>query len=209
MDEIRVDDIQTIEKPMDSGEDMLLVQIDAFRAKAKQLQVLINAKEQKAKDLEELVREKEDKNVKLQEELTRKQEEADQLVKDVETQVDRMMQLVKINMDQLNGDIKKQVSDNQESAASQSRHLSDTLQTMSEGLESISRELADKTHSENVLLYRNIQDLVKEHDKSEEELQEAKAQYKSLKRFMISLTVLSVISIAVGACSLLSLFGII
>ena len=52
-------------------EDNLLVQIDAFRDKAKQLQGLINAKQNRVRELEGLVAEKEEQNQKLQDELLR------------------------------------------------------------------------------------------------------------------------------------------
>ena len=192
----------------DNGEDLLLEQIDAFRDKATQLSQLIAAKEQKAAELEALVREKEAINIKLQEELNRKQEEADNLVADVETQVDRMMQVVKNNMDQLELDIKGQVSDNQESYETHNRNLQDTLRNVSAGLDTIQNELSEKTHSESVHLYRLIQDLLKEHDNSEEQAVKALEHYSSLKSLAIANIVLIVFSLGVSAAALLISLGI-
>ncbi len=194
---------------LDNGEDLLLEQIDAFREKATQLQQLIAAKEQKAAELEALVREKEAINVKLQEELNQKQEEADGLVADVETQVDRMMQVVKNNMDQLELDIKGQVNNNQESYETHNRNLQDTLRSVSAGLDTIQSELSEKTHSESVHLYRLIQDLLKEHDNSEEQELKAVEHYASLKKFSVVIIVLLAVTLGVSigalALSLLSL----
>lgn len=192
----------------DNGEDLLLEQIDAFRDKATQLQQLIQAKEQKAAELEALVREKEAINVKLQEELNRKQEEADGLVADVETQVDRMMQVVKNNMDQLELDIKGQVNDNQESYETHNRNLQDTLRNVSAGLDNIQSELSEKTHSESVHLYRLIQDLLKEHDNSEEQAVKALEHYQSLKKLSITGIVLVVLSLGVSIAAFLLSLGI-
>ena len=193
---------------IDNGEDLLLSQIDAFREKATQLQQLILAKEQKAAELEELVKEKEAINVQLQEELNKKQEEADSLVADVETQVDRMMQVVKNNMDQLELDIKGQVNDNQESYETHNKNLQDTLRNVSAGLDSIQSELSEKTHSESVHLYRLIQDLLKEHDNSEEQAVKALEHYSSLKKLSVVAIVLLAANLGVGIAGLLLSLGI-
>ncbi len=195
-------------QPADNGEDLLLEQIDAFREKATQLQQLIAQKERKAAELEALVREKEAINVKLQDELSRKQQEADSLVADVETQVDRMMQVVKNNMDQLEIDIKGQVSDNQDSYEAHNRNLQDTLKNVSDGLDTIQNELSEKTHSESVHLYRLIQDLLKEHDNSEEQAKKAAEHYVSLKKLSVVVIVLLVVTFGVSVASLILSLGI-
>ncbi len=192
-----------------SGEDLLIAEIDAFRDKATKLQRLISEKENKAAELEALVLEKEATNIRLQEELNRKQQEADSLVSDVETQVDRMMQTVKSNMDQLGIDIKDQVEGNQEAYETQHKSLQESLSQVSDYLDSVSSELSEKTHSESVHLYRLIQDLLKEYDKSEEQANTAIAHYKSLKSISIVLIVLLVLTLGVSVVSLLISLGII
>ncbi|MBO6130315.1 MAG: hypothetical protein J6P79_15690 [Pseudobutyrivibrio sp.] len=193
---------------VDNGEDLLLEQIDAFREKATQLQQLIAQKEHKAAELEALVREKEAINVKLQEELSKKQEEADNLVADVETQVDRMMQVVKSNMDKLETDVKGQVSNNQEAYEAHNRSLQDTLKNVSDGLDTIQNELSEKTHSESVHLYRLIQDLLKEHDSSEEQALKAVEHYSSLKKLSVIVIVILVLCLGVSIASLILSLGI-
>ena len=194
--------------PVENGEDLLLEQIDAFREKATHLQQLILQKEHKAAELEALVKEKEAINVKLQDELSRKQEEADNLVADVETQVDRMMQVVKLNMDQLEIDIKGQVSNNQESYEEHNRNLQDTLKNVSDGLDSIQNELSEKTHSESVHLYRLIQDLLKEHDNSEEQALKAAEHYCSLKKLSVVVIILLVLTMGVSIASFILSLGV-
>ncbi len=135
------EEVHTGEPAEESGEDMLLVQIDAFRDKARQLQSFISAKERKVKELEALVRAKEAKNIELQQILAKKQAEADGIVKDVETQVDRMMQNMKASMDDLEGRIATQVSNNEMAAAEQTREVRDTLQNMSTGLADVTTGL--------------------------------------------------------------------
>ena len=186
-----------------SVEDMLLAQIDAFRDKAKQLQGLINAKEQKVKDLEAMVQEKELRNAQLQNELAEKQAEADSIAADVETQVDRMMQTLRGNMDNLEKRIEEQVADNQENAATQTKEMRDTLQEMTSGLDAIKGELSEKVHSENVKQYRNIQDLLKELDNSEEENQNTMAKFAMLKKRTTGLTVFAIINIVLSGVTML------
>ncbi|MCR4695323.1 MAG: hypothetical protein K5773_08400 [Pseudobutyrivibrio sp.] len=197
-----------MENIIDEGEDLLLKEIDAFRNKAKQLQDLIAQKEQKAAELEAVVLEKEAINVKLQDELTRKQQEADGLVADVETQVDRMMQVVKSNMEQLEIDIKDQVNGNQSSYEEQNRTLQDTLKNVSDGLDTIQNELSEKTHSESVHLYRLIQDLLKEHDTTEAQAAKALEHYSSLKKLLIAVIVLLVMTMGVSVASFVMSLGI-
>lgn len=191
-----------------SGEDMLLAQIDAFRDKAKQLQTLISAKERKVKELEAMVRAKELRNNQLQDELAKKQAEADSIASDVETQVDRMMQTLRASVDSLEKRIEEQVADNQEQAAVQTQSVKDTLEDMTAGLDVIKGELSEKVHSENVLQYRNIQDLLKELDSREEDAKRNELAFAAVKKRIIFVTIFTIINIVATVVLLLATFGI-
>ena len=205
----------TVQNQMDemfeepSGEDMLLAQIDAFRDKAKQLQTLISAKERKVKELEAMVRAKEERNSQLQEELAKKQAEADGIAADVETQVDRMMQTLRGSVDDLEERIQQQVADNQEKAAVQTQAVKDTLEDMTSGLDAIKGELSEKVHSENVLQYRNIQDLLKELDNREEAAKKSEEEFSVVKKRITMVTVVSVLNVIAVVTLILATFGII
>ena len=194
-------------------EDNLLVQIDAFRDKAKQLQGLINAKQNRVRELETLVAEKEEQNQQLQEELTKKQEEADGLVTSVEAQVDRMLKSLRGNMDDFNDNVAKQVSDTQEEAKKQSATIQESVDKINESLETLKNEIGSRIHSENVKVYRNVQDLFKE---QEEKMSAADVAYqvelenkvRSLKRGIGAVITLSVVSIAILVVILLTVMGI-
>ena len=209
MEEIKVQDQmdEMFEEP--SGEDMLLAQIDAFRDKAKQLQTLISAKERKVKELEAMVRAKEERNSQLQEELAKKQAEADGIAADVETQVDRMMQTLRGSVDDLEERIQQQVADNQEKAAVQTQAVKDTLEDMTSGLDAIKGELSEKVHSENVLQYRNIQDLLKELDNREEAAKKSEEEFSVVKKRITMVTVVSVLNVIAVVTLILATFGII
>lgn len=209
MEEIKVQNQmdEMFEEP--SGEDMLLAQIDAFRDKAKQLQTLISAKERKVKELEAMVRAKEERNSQLQEELAKKQAEADGIAADVETQVDRMMQTLRGSVDDLEERIQQQVADNQEKAAVQTQAVKDTLEDMTSGLDAIKGELSEKVHSENVLQYRNIQDLLKELDNREEAAKKSEEEFSVVKKRITMVMVVSVLNVIAVVTLILATFGII
>lgn len=169
---------QGADAQIEPAEDMLLVQIDAFRDKAKQLQSLIGEKELKVRELENLVYEKQNKINELQDTLAKKQEVADSLVGDMSREVDKMMDSVNASLLDIEKRLESQVSNSEESQEAQNREIKETLGNVGEDLESIKAELSEKVHSENVKVYRNIHDLLRENDKTEEQ---SKALIKKIK----------------------------
>jgi hypothetical protein len=86
--------------------------------------------------------------------------------------------------------------------------LQDTLKNVSAGLDNIQNELSEKTHSESVHLYRLIQDLLKEHDNSEEQARKAVEHYSSLKKFSVIMIVLLVVTMGISVASLILSLGV-
>ena len=80
------------------NEDLLISQIDEFREKAKQLQVLLEAKESKAAELQSLVDERAGKAQELEHILTERQEEADKIVTEFGRKVDALADKVTTKM---------------------------------------------------------------------------------------------------------------
>lgn len=213
----------------DSTEDALLVQIDAFRDKAIRLSGLINANQKKVLSLEAEVKKKEgqisDKEnqiAALQDELSTKQKEADALVTTVETQVDRMLVSVKKEVSTLNNELSGQITrENQEESAriagivdkvnSSVLEIKDYLAHAEEdtSLEDMKEELSEKIHSENVKVYRNIQDTMKEMDHSEQLDISIDEKYRSLKHRSAFLLIVLIINLIVSAVILLMNAGII
>lgn len=168
-------------------DDELFQQIDAFRQKAEDIQSLIKEREDRVSDLEELLRQKEAQNqetqnkiAKLEDELAQKQKEADSLVTNVETQVDRAL-----------GELKQ------------------PLDTMSESVEGMKEGLFEKVHDENVRVYRNIQDLLKERDEQDKRFEETQAMVKKLSGRVGFLTFLMLLNLGVVVAVLLALLDII
>ncbi|MEE3355688.1 MAG: hypothetical protein VZR32_05030 [Candidatus Weimeria sp.] len=213
----------------DFSGDALLVQIDAFRDKAKQLQSLIGAKQKKVVVLESLVKEreaalteKEMKIAQLQKELDVKQAEADSLVTTVETQVDRMLSSMKGDLVHLEQEISEKIATgNQEEAkklADVLAKVSDSIEEIKESLaedpdalslEEVRRELSDKIHSENVRVYRNLTDTVKELDHAEDMNVSMEKRFQSLKRRNAVTTVLLILEFVALVFVLLGVFHVI
>ena len=187
------------------GGDTLLAQIDAFREKAMQLASMINEKESKAKELESVVASYEEKNRLLEEELNVKREEADSLKTDVESQVNRMLASLKDDMNKMGVDISDRVS-----ACSMNINTDDITASVSDYFDNVTRavnsakdELVEKYHSENVRLYRNVQDLMKELDNSDEIILKSQQQYESLKTRFGIVTGLLILNFFIAVCVLI------
>ena len=178
---------EEVKKTMSEQDDLLFQQIDAFRQKAEDIQSLIKEREDRVSDLEEQLRQKEAQNVEtqnkiaqLQDELDKKQQEADSIVANVETQVDRAL-----------GELKQ------------------PLDTMSESVEGMKESLYEKVHDENVRVYRNIQDLLKERDEQDKRFEETQAMVKKLGGKVGFLTFLALLNLGVVVAILLALLDII
>ncbi len=212
----------------DKTEDALLQQIDAFRDKAVRLSGLIDANQKKVVSLETEVRKKEnqisDKEKRiaaLQDELVKKQQEADSLVTTVESQVDRMLSSVKKEVAGLGGGLSSQISrENKEESAkiagvmdkvnSSVTEIKDYLAKASEdkSLQEMKEELSEKIHSENVKVYRNISDTMKEMDHSEQLDISIDEKYHSLKGRFGVLLIVAILNLGISAVLILMKIGI-
>lgn len=193
------------------GGDTLLAQIDAFREKAMQLASMINEKESKAKELEGVVASYEEKNRLLEEELNAKQEEADSLKTDVESQVNRLLSSLKTDMNKMGVDISDRVAactmniNTDDITASVSDYFDKVISAVNDSKD----ELVEKYHSENVRLYRNVQDLMKELDNSDEIILKSQQQYESLKTRFGIVTGLLILNFFIAVCVLILSLNII
>jgi hypothetical protein len=194
---------------LNNGEDLLLVQLDAFRDKALKLQSLINAREKRVKELEALVRTKEAKNLELQQTLYKKQKEADSLVTDVNMRVDGLIGEVREAMKNIEGKLQTQVENNENSSVKQTMAVQDTLTSMNEGLTDLKSEISDKVHSENVKVYRNIQDLLTEKDRTDEATEVINEGFKGVKAQNTFLVLMSILNLGALVVAILLQLGII
>ena len=245
----------------DEGEDMLLNQIDEFRAKAQKIQFLIRSKEKKVKDLETLLREKEIKNIELQNILSKRHREADSVMGDLNDKFDKLIDAVNLHMldikknisndisgedknslkqnilskrhreaDSVMGDlndkfdklidavnlhmldIKKNISNDisgeDKNSLKQTKAIQYTLSSMNDEINGLKKDISDKVHTENVKLYRNIEDSLKSNDYSDRVLANYR-MIRTLKKSMSVIILLSVFNFFGIAILILLRFGLI
>ncbi len=159
-------------------EDFLLKQIDEFREKAKQLQLLLLTKENKVAQLQHIVNERE--------------VEARQLETGVESQMNVMISEVEDKLNHLAEKIASDVNSSNERTAEQTAEMKQTLEEISKQLDTMKLELAEKIHTEDVKCYRNMADLmeelvkrVEENDKLEKGMQSVKGYVRFLSCFAV------------------------
>lgn len=141
-------------------EDFLLRQIDEFREKAKRLQTQLNSKETHLEQLEGTVDEKEGKVRELESVLASRKQEADVIVKTAEKQLQDMTGTLEEKIGELILDVENKLDKNETITKEQTEQLLAQMQSMTEQLDKIKTDLSEKTHSENVKCYRNVQSVL-------------------------------------------------
>lgn len=89
------------------------------------------------------------------------------------------------------------------SMLTQEKKLSESLNGMSRQLDGMKDEISEKIHSEDVKVYRNLQDFIQEQDNSEDEEKKLLKRYKSLRNREYINMVLTVVDIILGVMFLL------
>ncbi len=142
-------------------EDYLLNQIDEFREKAQQLQDLLLSKESKVNELQTIVDEREVKAKELEQILNERQRRADGISEEVSKQIDNLIEKVSAKMEEIGTTIGTDLKEGQKLSEEQVAQLRETLEAITEQLDTIKGELSEKVHTENVKCFRNISDLFK------------------------------------------------
>lgn len=187
----------TMSQKAKNGQDSLLGYIDSFREKAKKLQSLIDERQRKVDELDGLVEEKESKNKFLQAQLDHKQKAAEVVLDDIRIQFES----VQDKLDQSIKHLEQQMSE-----------MTDTLSEKkddSESLGELKEALSEKIHSENVRMYRNLQDYMRENDGKFEIISSITAQLQNVKRKSSAAVVIGIINLILLVVNLLNSFGII
>lgn len=85
------------------------------------------------------------------------------------------------------------------SMLTQEKKLDESMRGMESSLEGVKNELSDKIHAEDVRVYRNLQDFIKEQDHHEEDAKLLESKYKSLRNREYINMILTIINIILGA----------
>ena len=89
------------------------------------------------------------------------------------------------------------------SMLTQEKKLSESLNGMSRQIDGMKDELSEKIHSEDVKVYRNLQDFIQEQDHSDEDEKKLLKRYKSLRNREYINMVLTIVDIILGVMFLL------
>ena len=184
------------------NQDYLLSQIDEFREKAMQLQELLVSRESKAKELQTIVEEREVKAEELQQILDERQEKADGITAEVSKKINVLIDKVAQKMDEVEASMKAELANGNELSAQQAQQLKDTLTEVTTQLETIKGELSEKIHSENVICYRNMADLM---NGIEDKLDD----FTTLHAVVDTNKKLSIVGIVLGGVNLVALIALI
>ena len=158
-------------------EDFLLQQIDEFRDKAKQLQLLVAKKENKVQELQTIVSQKEDKAEQLQHILKERREEADKLLNDFDTQTKALVEGVKSQIlemkDSLNENVTQSGSMAEQKMSELEQRLTKSIVKLEDltklELESVDRQVSERLQSLDQKVTEQLQIM---NDKMANELQE-------------------------------------
>ena len=166
------------------GEDVLLDQIDAFRDKAQQLQSMINAKQSRVAQLEALVNEKEGTINNLQGTMVDRQELSRGINADMSRHFDDMTRSINASLDNIQRKLDEQASNASnggEISEDSIKEITDTVNGLKSDMNSMKEELSEKVHSENVKVYRNINDLITEMKESDNSAENGKEVLKKVR----------------------------
>ena len=96
----------------------------------------------------------------MQQILDERQEKADGITAEVSKKINVLIDKVAQKMDEVEASMKAELANGNELSAQQAQQLKDTLTEVTTQLETIKGELSEKIHSENVICYRNMADLM-------------------------------------------------
>ena len=219
-------------------DDFLIAQIDEFRDKAKHLQEMLNTRKSKAYELQTIVEERESRARELEEMLEEKQEIAAGMSAEVTKQIDSLIVQVHEKMREIETSMKDNVKNQGDNVSEKIDRLNDSitsgmdklsqtvgsqvkeaidepgqkmlnsLEELNEQLLVLKQELSDKVHSENVMCFRNVQDLFKALDEKLEIIEQVEknvsANRKMSKAALVFIIINTLGIVAIG----LQAFGI-
>ena len=133
---------------------------------------------------------------------------ADVLLTGVHGQMEEMINRVEEKLNALSEKIAADVSDSTGRTAEQTAQMQASLQEISQQLDSMKLELAEKIHTEDVKCYRNMQDLIKELTVKLEENDTLEKSLNTVKGYAKCLTWFSVINFVVLVAFILYSLGV-
>ena len=196
--------------------------------KANELQSIVAEREEKAEELKQILDERQEKvdgitaqvekqiDVLIERVNSKMQEIEASMSSELKTYTEDVEKSVK-SVETSTNELKNQISDKVDATLEQTRaiskeqteaneHMLNSLAELSDELVTLKQEISEKVHSENVMCYRNIQDLFKEMDEKVDNVSAVETAVRSTRGFAIAgfaLTIVNTIGlIIVILCSL-------
>ena len=202
-------------KTEEESDDALFAQIDAFKAKAKELSGLIANKQAKVADLENLVSSREQQNEKLKAELELTRKQYKELEDKLDARFDAMKESLTNDLSKTTGDMVEQnreaLEPVRQTVGNVSTELSEVKETTAAVNKSVSgmkEQIFDKVHTESIQSYKNLQEFIKENDHSDENRLSILTSIEKLKGAVTFVGVISVINMGMLVCMLLHILGV-
>lgn len=199
----------------DEADDALLAQIDAFRAKAQELSNLIQNKQAKVADLENMVSSREKQNEKLRAELELTRKQYREIEEKLDARFDTMKDGLSQDMGKYTEDLLEQnkaaqapVLEKVESVGTALNSVDTTVADVNKSVSGLKEQIFDKVHTESVQSYKNLQEFIKENDKSEDNRLSILTAVEKVKGAVTFVGILSVINMGMLVCMLLHILGV-
>ena len=194
------------EPDIDESEEELFAQIDAFRQKASMITALIREKQHRMDQLEEQLHEKEVENLRYQQKLLSMKKEVS-----VRNAAVSREAVAEAAVRAANEAVAKSDDKMTDALKSVEDKMSSMEQTISEGADitGIKGDIFDKIHDENVRVYRNIQDFMKDRDENDERFKNLENSIKKTGAKVSLALAVSIIDLLLVGGVLLTVLGVI
>ncbi len=204
LDEIYIPDES--EPDIDESEEELFAQIDEFRQKASRITALIREKQHRMDQLEEQLHEKEVENLRDQQKLLAMKKEVAGRSASISREA-----VAEAAVRAANEAVAKSDDKMNETLKSVEDKMSSMEQTLSEGADigGIKGDIFDKIHDENVRVYRNIQDFMKERDENDTRFEDIQKVIKTTRRDASLAVVLGLANLLLLIFVLMTVIGIV
>ncbi len=205
--------------------------LSSKETKANELQSIVAEREEKAEELKQILDERQEKvdgitaqvekqiDVLIERVNSKMQEIEASMSGELKTYTEGVEKSVK-SVEDSTKELKDQISDKVDAALEQTRaiskgqseaneHMLNSLAELSDELVTLKQEISEKVHSENVMCYRNIQDLFKEMDEKVDNVSAIEAVANTNRKFAIAGFVLALVNMIGIIVIILCSFGII
>ena len=200
------------EPDIDESEEELFAQIDEFRQKAARITALIREKQHRMDQLEEQLHEKEVENLRYQQKLLsmKKGVAGGGISLSKEVVAEAAVRAANEAVAKSDGRMTESLKAVEDKMTSMEKSLSESIgEGQGADLKGLKGDIFDKIHDENVRVYRNIQDYMKDRDENDERFSHIEESIKKTGGKITAAIIIGIVNLGVMAVVLLTVLGII